>query len=97
MKDTTWYWAFRILLGVGVMVALLVGIIAAAGPSNVAESLNEPMSTADAISLIVGFIIGPIWDMVIAAGLASYIVWGDWRIGILTSPLHTPEPRSVFA
>ena len=97
MNAESWYWVLRFLLGVGVLVAIFVGLVfAAGGPAAVTEDLNEPMTGGDFVAAIAGVPLGVFMDAVFGAGLASYIVWGDWRVGIISPSLYTPEPRVIF-
>jgi hypothetical protein len=90
------YWILRLLLGAGVWLLVLTGaVMAEGGPEAAMESgENEEMGLAALGVVVVGALIGAIWDNFVASGLASFIVYGEFYFS--TPPLDRSTPRPYF-
>lgn len=91
MKDTRAYWSLRLALGVGVWLLLFAGVVmAAGGPSAAMDAVEE--EGISLVPVLVGAVLGTVWENFIAAGAASYIVYGSVHIG--SPPMYeSPRPR----
>ena len=92
MKDTRAYWAIRLTLGIGLWLAIFVGlVVAAGGPSAVMEDIEE--EGINPVAVLVGAVFGSLWENVIAAGVAAYAVYGKFIP--FTPPMYV-SPRDRF-
>lgn len=92
--EMKWYWLLRITLGVGVIGAVALGIIVTSDQS-VGESMDEEFTVADVFIGLGSATFGAFWDLIFAAGLASYIVWDEWNF--VQPPIwRIPTPRTFF-
>ena len=92
MKDTRAYWAIRLTLGIGLWLLLLVGVVmAAGGPSAAMESIEQ--EGINPLVVVVGGVFGSLWENIIAAGVASYAVYGKF---IPFTPPMYESPRDRF-
>lgn len=92
MRDSRAYWSIRLTLGVGLWLLLFVGVVmAAGGPSEVAEDIeNGGVSIAP---VIFGGVFGALWENIVAAGVASWVVYDSFRVG---APPVREESRDRF-
>lgn len=92
MNGSHAYWLIRITLSIGMATALLTGAIIQSG--GISELENETEESDNIlIPVVVGLTVGYIWDMIIVAGITSYIVYDS--IHLIQPPLYE-SPRNIF-
>lgn len=92
MRDSRAYWSLRLALGVGLWLLLFVGVVmAAGGPSEAMASIEE--EGVNPVAVLIGAVAGSLWENIVAAGVAAYIVYGKFIP--FTPPLYQ-SPRRRF-
>lgn len=86
------YLAIRLLLGAGLFIALFAGLVLHTGVDEVAEAVD--LDLVDLVYFIGGGVFGAVWEQVIAAGVAHWIVFGTFKTG---PPSLRASPRPMFA
>lgn len=92
MKDTRAYWSIRLALGIGLWLLLFVGVVMAAGGPSAAMAEVEA-DGINPVAVLVGAVFGTLWENVVAAGVAAYLVYGKFIP--FTPPLYQ-SPRRRF-
>ena len=87
MRQDNKYWLIRLAAGVGVFGLLLAVLLL---HTHLTVGIGAALATSDPNlwGMVAGGVFGVLWDNFVAAGIAGYVVYGDWRDGIGGPPLR---------